>query len=368
MMGKQRGQLYIFVAMYTILAIIGCASTFTTTVPSFATSRSITQSTATHISSHDDDVCIYTNALTTASGKPICRYALGGAARSTQPESLPLKYQEILTQQAGHAAPIYFYYNPHRYEAFMSGVRESFSNDKSTLTRKDVFLFSGGSEFSIEELDDRLNNALVHSDGEYLDAFVLEYICPYELSSDKQQIGSDLEQAIAHLHEWKKKGKVRYVMASTHSHLVGSVLASAQMDGMPVFDALMLRYNMSHKNAAESLSLSAALENNIPVLAFTTTRWNRLQSNSPNNDRPYPTTSDCIKFALQHPGVEIVIHSARDEEELDDAILPLLSASATKQSAWLSEDEYDQWRIHGNDEVKWNDDDSFDEYPEESII
>ena len=124
---------------------------------------------------------------------------------------------------------------------------------------------------------------------------------------------------------------------------------------------------LSHKNAAESLSLSAALENNIPVLAFTTTRWNRLQSNSPNNDRPYPTTSDCIKFALQHPGVEIVIHSARDEAELDDAILPLLSASATKQSAWLSADEYDQWRIYGNDEVKWNDDDSFDEYPEESI-
>ena len=140
-----------------------------------------------------------------------------------------------MTLDIAHAAPIYFYYNPHRYEAFMSGVRKSFSNDKSTLTRKDVFLFSGGSEFSIEELDDRLDDALVHSDGEYLDAFVLEYICPYiRITSDKQQIGSDLEQAIAHLHEWKKKGKVRYVMASTHSHLVGSVLASAhQMDGMP---------------------------------------------------------------------------------------------------------------------------------------
>ena len=62
-----------------------------------------------------------------------------------------------------------------------------------------------------------------------------------------------------------------------------------------------------------------------------------------------------------------MIHSARDEDELNDAILPLIS-TASKQSIWLSEDEYDLWRMYGNDEVKWNEDDSFDEYPGESIV
>ena len=157
---------------------------------------------------------------------------------------------------------------------------------------------------------------------------------------------------------------------SWHSHEVGSVLASTKLDNgiTPAFDGLMLRYSMSHRNAAESISLPKALDNNIPVLAFTTTRWNRLQNNPrTDNTNSYPTTSDCIKFALQHPAIDIVIHSARDEDELDDAILPLIS-TGSKQSTWLSEDEYIGWRMYGNDEVKWNKDDSFDEYPEESIV
>lgn len=63
-----------------------------------------------------------------------------------------------------------------------------------------------------------------------------------------------------------------------------------------------------------------------------------------------------------------MIHSARDDEELDDSILPLIFTVTSKQSTWLSEDEYNGWRTYGDDEIKWNEDDSFDEYPEESII
>ena len=44
----------------------------------------------------DKNLRMFTNKLVTASGRPVCRYALGGAARSTQPESLPLKYRDML--------------------------------------------------------------------------------------------------------------------------------------------------------------------------------------------------------------------------------------------------------------------------------
>lgn len=306
---------------------------------------------------------IHTSKLTTASGKPVCRYVLGGAARSVQPESLAMKYRDILSENANHAAPFYFYYNPSRYPLFLSGLGKSFCNDEtSNNCRKNMFIASGGTELSPKALDERLNDALVHSGGDYLDAFVLEYVC-HELVSDNQQLGEELTQAIEHVHKMKREGKVRYVMASTHSHLIGKVLASTT-----AFDALMLRYNMSHKNAAESLSLPSAIQNNVPILAFTTTRWNRLQSDPPTNTGPYPTTADCVKFALQHSAVDIVLHSARDEKELDDAILPLLSCSTSEQLNWLSRNEYEQWRTYGSDENEWNDCDSFDEYPEESKL
>ena len=303
---------------------------------------------------------MHTTRLVTASGKPVCRYGLGGAARSVQPESLPIKYRDLLSQQYPDVAPFYFYYNPHRYPEFLSGVAKSFSDEED---RKDMFIASGGDR-SPASLDRRLSDALAYSGGDYLDAFVLEYVCPYELSSDNKQLSGELQQAIEHVHKMKKDGKVRYVMASTHSHLVGSMLASATLDdASQAFDALMLRYNMSHKIAAESMSLPNALQHNIPVLAFTTTRWNRLQNAAHMGGEV--STSDCIQFALHHPAVEAVLHSARDEEELDEALLPLFSASSSGQSSWISKEECERFRDWGSDEMEFNHEDAFDEYPEE---
>lgn len=230
--------------------------------------------------------------------------------------------------------------------------------------RKNMFIASGGTDRSISSLNTRLDDALAHSGGEYLDAFVIEYVCPYELTPDNQ-MGEELERAIEHVHAMKRSGKVRYVVASTHSHAVGSGLASAAIGGAAAFDALMLRYNMSHRNAAEAISLPKARENGIPVLAFTTTRWNRLQSDPPFATEYCPNTADCIKFGLQNEQIEVVLHSARDENELDEALLPLFASAG--QPNWLSKEENERWRAYGNDEGLWNEDDSFDEYPDESI-
>lgn len=112
-----------------------------------------------------------------------------------------------------------------------------------------------------------------------------------------------------------------------HSHFTGAVLANSKVESLPALDAIMLRYNICHKKAAESLSFPFALKNDVPIIAFTTTRWNRLLTNNPvdidTETMTPPTTADCIKFALQHPAVDIVLHSARDEDELDEALQPL---------------------------------------------
>ena len=300
----------------------------------------------------DRNVRMHTAKLVTASGKPVCRYALGGAARSTQSEYIPLKYRDMLQNTDNNrGAPFYFYYNPHRYPLFLGGVSQSFDNPTA---RRDIFFASGGTERSPAALDQRLNDALAFCGGEYIDGFVLEYVCPDELDSETQ-LGRELQIAIDQVHSYVRQNKVRYIMASTHSHEVGRTLAGAAS-----LDAIMLRYNMSHRKAAETISFPEALKNNIPVLAFTTTRWNELQTPA----SPTVTTADCIAFALQHPAVEVVLHSARDEDELDDALLPIISCS--DRSQWISDSKYDDLCAYYNDEMAWNSD-GYDEYPDESI-
>lgn len=299
--------------------------------------------------------CCLCPELRTKSGLPVCRYALGGAARSHQTSSLPLKYSDLLLGNEHCGAPFYFYYNPHRYPDFIRGVVSSFSGEGARRKREDVFIASGGCDRCSASLDTRLEDALKHS-GSYLDCFVLEYVCPDELGGGGK-LGRELQDAIRHAQTFVEQGKVRYLAASTHSHEVGRSLALAND-----FDALMLRYNMSHRKAAESLSLPVAKERGTPVIAFTTTRWNRLQQESPSGMSP-PTTSDCLKFALQHEAIEMVLHSARDEDELDDSLLPLFDSM--KKKHWVSDEEHMRWATYGSDEKGWNIEDDFDEYPHE---
>ena len=91
-----------------------------------------------------------------------------------------------------------------------------------------------------------------------MDDFLLEYFCPYKVVCDKQ-LGMELEQAIEHVDIMEKEGRVEYMMASTHSHLFGSALILATLPSRldtPPFDALVLRYSMPHKIAAEYILLS----------------------------------------------------------------------------------------------------------------
>merc|ERR1712071_90572 len=126
----------------------------------------------------------------------------------------------------------------------------------------------------------------------------------------------------------------------------------------------MLRYNMSHKDAAELLSFPACVKWNKPVMAFTSTRWNSLQNNHYDWESNAPSTGECLSFALagdvmsttkSSSPVEIVLHSARDEKELKDALDGIRSLSA---------DEIKMWRKYGD--LDWNYD-GFDEYPDERI-
>jgi len=268
-------------------------------------------------------------------------------------KTLPSLYHDVCFDS--NAAPFLFYYNPNRYADFMSGIKELCA----TVNRKDLFIASGGTGRSLESLDERLSDALDYCGGQYLDMFVIEYICPDELIEDSDSIylhkvSPLLSDTISHVRKWVEKGFVRHVAISTHSHVVGAVLAYHSD-----VDALMLRYGMSHKDAAENISFPAARKNNKPVIAFTTTRWNSLQKGFSDGTKG-PTVSDCVSFALakKSSNVEVVLHSARDENELQNAIRGV--------SIGMNEDIQEKWRIYGKVFEDANKD-HFDEYPEEQF-
>ena len=92
--------------------------------------------------------------------------------------------------------------------------------------------------------------------------------------------------------ELKARGEIRYVAMSTHDFA----------DAVPLIesgkiDVAMLRYNMAHKTA-EREAFPACVKAGTPVLAFTTTRWNTLQSGHKGWDDEPPSTADCISYAL----------------------------------------------------------------------
>ena len=435
--------------------------------------------------------------LFTASGEPVCRYALGGAARSSQPASLPASY----VRSVGKGAYL-FYYNPHRYPAFMQGVAEccrglaaeGAAAESSAVARADLFISSGGGDRAPSAMEQRLRDALAacdhrpdgagrgdldhntnddHDDDDdddddapWLDMFVLEYVCPEEMVEEEVGESSEgatrlvpgaaLSAALAQASAWKEgeeedgevgaiaiglgRGSVRYVGVSTHSHTVAAALA---VD--PAVDAVMLRYNMAHRMAAEALSLPAAAaaeptatllrrsaeaasaaasetgdngnyekRPGKPVIAFTTTRWNALlKATTTKTTSAPPTLGECLSYSLRGycaggndddgnaaaamavGAVDVVLHSARDERELRDALAALNlcnnlvenctglavlqnmlqngsgSSSDTDNGSCfpMSEEDAQRWRAYGDAITAiMQANDGFDEYPEEEEV
>merc|ERR1712176_409754 len=96
---------------------------------------------------------------------------------------------------------------------------------------------------------------------------------------------------------------------------------------------------------------------NKPVIAFTTTRWNNLQKGLSDGTKG-PTVGECVSFALARRSspVEAVLHSARDNNELHNAIRGVRRG--------LNDDEEEKWRAYG-EVLEDANKDNFDEYPEE---
>lgn len=119
----------------------------------------------------------------------------------------------------------------------------------------------------------------------------------------------------------RDSGKVRHLMVSCHER---STFARFIDDGR--YDALMLRYNAAHPGAEREVfpfvdAAAGARQRRPGVVAFTATRWGTLLEPrfTPEGERT-PSASDCYRFALSHPTVDVCLSGPRNAAELDEAL------------------------------------------------
>lgn len=122
--------------------------------------------------------------------------------------------------------------------------------------------------------------------------------------------------------ELREAGKCRALMVSCHHR---PTFATFIAD--PVWGAIMVRYNAAHRGAEGEVFPHLRPGGDAPapgVVAYTATRWGGLLDPRlvPAGER-LPRGSDCYRFALTRPEVDVVLAGPRDGEELDEALAAL---------------------------------------------
>jgi aryl-alcohol dehydrogenase-like predicted oxidoreductase len=137
------------------------------------------------------------------------------------------------------------------------------------------------------------------------------------------------------LRQWKESGWVRFVGATAHDRSLARRLAAD-----PRVDVLMHRFNMAHRKAAEEV-FPAAARARTPVVAFTATRWGTLLEPVADWPDPPPTASDCYRYCLAQPAVQVVLTAPRSLAELEQNLDVLALPPMNKQ-------ERDRWQRFGD--------------------
>ncbi len=132
------------------------------------------------------------------------------------------------------------------------------------------------------------------------------------------------------------KGRVRHVAVSSHRRAVFAELH----DEHPQYSAWHVRYNACHRGFEREVAprVAAVPRNQRPgIVSFTNTRWGHLcdPRRMPPGVRT-PTGTDCYRFALSHPLVDVALSGPDDAEHMRQALAVLDSGPMSEEDlAWM---------------------------------
>lgn len=115
-----------------------------------------------------------------------------------------------------------------------------------------------------------------------------------------------------------ERGRARHIMISCHDRPTIPVHART-----PGVGAVMVRYNAAHPGAEEDVF--PHLPTPRPgVIAYTATRWGDLLNPALVPDgEPVPRASDCYRFALTNPSVDVCLCGPANRAQVDEGMAAL---------------------------------------------
>jgi aryl-alcohol dehydrogenase-like predicted oxidoreductase len=133
----------------------------------------------------------------------------------------------------------------------------------------------------------------------------------------------------------RERGLVRHIAVSSHRRSLFPEILEDQR-----YAIWHLRYNAVHRGAERDVfpSLDALPREQRPgVVTFTTTRWGHLcdPARTPRGERT-PTGTDCYRFALSAPHVDVALAGPGSSEEMRQALTALEAGPMHEDElAWM---------------------------------
>jgi aryl-alcohol dehydrogenase-like predicted oxidoreductase len=130
----------------------------------------------------------------------------------------------------------------------------------------------------------------------------------------------------------QRRGLVNFLAVSSHNRPVAASLAARGE-----FDIVHLRYNAAHPGAERDCFPLLPAEGRPGIVSFTGTSWGQMMNPkyTPPGERT-PTASDCYRFVLSHPDVDVCATGPASADHVEQAIAAReLGPMAEEELAWM---------------------------------
>lgn len=208
----------------------------------------------------------------------------------------------------------YFFFYDLSHENLLNGLKPIVATQ-----REQVLMATGSDERDKGRLRQYLDEVRQYLDVDVVDVFFAEYVTPNEGIAE---ICAVLDE----LWDWKEKGLIRYVGATTHNRALALDLIKSRR-----CEVLMHRYNMAHRKA-EAQVFPMAQQAGIPVVAFTCTRWGQLLRGHPDWQEEIPTAADCYRYALHQKAVHLALTAPQTQAQLEENLSVLQTPELTPEA------------------------------------
>lgn len=117
----------------------------------------------------------------------------------------------------------------------------------------------------------------------------------------------------------QKEGRVRCIAVSSHNRKL-----FPQLETEKEIDLFHLRYNPSHRGAENEVFSHLDPDSRAGIVSYTATRWGHLldAKKMPKGEAPL-TASDCYRFALSNPAVDVAITGPKNMQQMKEALYTL---------------------------------------------